>query len=99
MPPLLNKRKFTIDSDNGLSDLLKQQGYSLFSWRDAAGSYYSLHQHDHDEYIIVCSGKIVFTVDGVDYELEPGDELILPANTVHTASVAEAVKYFICTRP
>ncbi|HEY9870758.1 MAG TPA: cupin domain-containing protein [Candidatus Obscuribacterales bacterium] len=79
---------------------LSQDGYSIFAWRDAPGTYYPQHSHPHDEFIVVVSGSIVFEIAGSQYELNTGDALELPAGTVHAAvnRGSTAVSYFICTR-
>jgi len=78
---------------------LSSQGYSIFEWQDRPGAYYSPHSHPHTEVIVIASGAITFTIDGHDYAMEEADELVLPANTTHTAvnNGTADVKYFICT--
>ena len=83
-----------------LRDKLTEEGFQVFTWQDAPGEYHSEHSHPSDEVVVVSSGKIIFTIGDASYELEPGDALNLPANTVHTASNQERMPacYFICTR-
>ena len=83
-----------------LRSKLKEEGYSLFEWQDSPQAYYSPHQHPHDEYIVVVSGEIVFTIDDKDFKLTAGDALDLPAGTVHSSrnKGKASVVYFICTK-
>lgn len=76
---------------------LRQEGYEPFRWHDVPGSKYPRHRHGYDECLWVLAGKIVFTIDGKDYELKPGDKLYLPARVAHTAKVpdAEGVTYLV----
>lgn len=69
------------------------------SWEDAVGARYSEHWHDEDEIIVVFDGSIMFTVQGKDYLVEAGDELVLPAGTRHQAVNCgkNRVRYFICS--
>ena len=64
---------------------LAQDGYEVFCWSDRAGADYRAHSHDHDESIGVVEGEITFGAAGREWRLGPGDRLMLPARTVHTA--------------
>lgn len=103
MPPARQPKKlagaFCSMDANTCRNKLHEKGYSIFEWTDAPGAYYSPHSHGEDEFIVVLSGSIVFKIDGVDYRLEAGDALDLPAETVHAAVVdgKKQAKYFICS--
>lgn len=96
----LERQLYSFKNSSDLEAQLRRQGYSLFSWEDRPGAYYSPHSHEHDEFIVVLSGSIKFTIAGRDYLLEPGDMLTLPAETVHSAVNDEhsSCRYYICTR-
>ena len=64
---------------------LEAEGFGVFSWRDEAGAAYAAHSHDHDESLWVVDGEITFGVGGAELRLGPGDRLMLPHGTVHTA--------------
>lgn len=64
---------------------LERDGFDVFAWQDGAGARYAPHHHDHDESIWVVDGELTFGIDGCDLCLGPGDRLMLPAGTVHTA--------------
>jgi quercetin dioxygenase-like cupin family protein len=64
---------------------LESEGFEVWSWTDAAGADYQPHAHDHDESVWVVAGEITFGIAGVDFRLGPGDRLMLPQGTVHTA--------------
>ncbi|MEW6270045.1 MAG: cupin domain-containing protein [Thermodesulfobacteriota bacterium] len=64
---------------------LEREGYSVFCWTDPPAAHYDAHAHDHDESIWLVSGKITFGTASGALALEPGDRLMLPAGTVHTA--------------
>lgn len=87
-------------AESDLRRCLKADGYSVFSWQDGPGQYYSPHSHPHDEFIVVAVGSIKFMVGGEDYILEPGDMLVLPANTVHEAvnEGSTNVTFFVCSK-
>jgi quercetin dioxygenase-like cupin family protein len=83
-----------------LKQRLTEEGYDVFSWRDAAGADYQPHSHEHDESLWVLDGEITFGVAGRSYRLGPGDRLMLPQGTVHTAKAGSAgAAYLIGQRP
>jgi len=68
-----------------LRQRLEVEGFEVFRWRDDAAADYQPHAHDHDESLWVIHGEITFGVEGERYRLRPGDRLMLPKGTVHTA--------------
>jgi quercetin dioxygenase-like cupin family protein len=68
-----------------LTRRLQDEGFEVFRWRDDAGADYQPHAHDHDESLWVIHGEITFGVATERYTLGPGDRLMLPKGTVHTA--------------
>lgn len=83
-----------------MREKLSSEGFSIFSWQDGPGAYYSPHSHPHDEYIVVHCGEMVFLIDNLEFVVTTGDALDLPAGTVHAAENRgiEPVGYLICTR-
>ena len=69
---------------------LAADGFEAFAWTDPPHADYTAHSHDHDESLWVIAGEITFGVAGVEYVLGPGDHLMLPANTTHTARAGAA---------
>lgn len=47
------------------------------------------HSHAHESYCYCVKGKIRSTVDGVSYELGPGDSVFHPRDVVHSTDVLE----------
>ncbi|MCA9804116.1 MAG: cupin domain-containing protein [Cyanobacteria bacterium HKST-UBA02] len=93
-----SKYRDSIESGNIAAEL-RRQGLEVFAWSDAPGATYSPHSHGHDETIVVIAGCIEFEIDGVRHLLEKGDELVLPAGTVHSAVNPgdKPVRYLICS--
>lgn len=82
-----------------LARRLADEGFDSFSWTDAPGTDYAPHHHPHDESLWLVSGRISFGVDDRTYELGPGDRLMLPRGTIHTARVGpEGATYWIGRR-
>lgn len=78
---------------------LESEGFSVFAWGDAADATYSAHAHDHDESIWVVAGEMTFVAGGGELRLGPGDRLMLPGGTVHTARAGpEGATYLIGER-
>jgi quercetin dioxygenase-like cupin family protein len=73
-----------------LRERLEREGYGVFRWSDGPGADYEPHSHDHDESIWLLDGEIVFGAGGRELRLGPGDRLMLPAGTVHTAHAGPA---------
>ncbi len=96
----LHKGIYAGLGEKELEDRLLDEGYLLFQWQDTAGASYTPHQHAEDEFIVVASGRIVFMVSDKEYEICPGDLLVLPAGTLHSAINygPDPVSYFVCRR-
>lgn len=83
-----------------LREKLESEGYTVFVWQDSPGTSYQNTSHPNDELVVVASGRIVFTIQEMEYGLVAGDALTLPANTEHNAQNVDhmACCYFICTK-
>jgi quercetin dioxygenase-like cupin family protein len=73
-----------IDAD-ALRRQLEGEGFEVWSWSDPPGADYQPHTHDHDESLWVVAGEITFGAAQGEFRLGPGDRLMLPQGTVHTA--------------
>lgn len=69
---------------------LEADGFAVWSWSDPPGCDYPPHTHDHDECLWVLAGEINFGAAGCEFRLRPGDRLMLPQGTVHTARAGAA---------
>ena len=47
------------------------------------GGFNPEHRHDREEVMLMQSGAVTLTVDGVEHVLEAGDTAIVPAEAVH----------------
>ena len=85
--------------EEGLRRRLLDDGFDVFRWRDEAGADYQPHAHDHDECLWVIDGHLIFGAAGHEFHLRPGDRLMLPKGTVHTARAgADGATYLIGER-
>jgi quercetin dioxygenase-like cupin family protein len=84
-----------VDAD-GLRRQLEAEGFEVWSWSDPPGADYQAHTHDHDESLWVVAGEITFGAAQREFRLGPGDRLMLPQGTVHTARAgANGATYLI----
>lgn len=86
-------------SKNALLHQLVAEGFDAFVWVDAPGATYAAHAHDHDESLWVIEGEITFGIDGRAYRLGPGDRLMLPRGTVHTAHAGPTGAAYLIGEP
>jgi len=89
----------TPPAEDDLRRRLEGEGFEAFAWEDAPGADYQPHAHDHDESLWVVAGEITFGAAGAQLRLGPGDRLMLPKGTVHTARAGgEGARYVIGQR-
>jgi quercetin dioxygenase-like cupin family protein len=80
----------TAPAEPELRRRLEQEGFGVTCWTDRPHAHYSPHSHDHDESLWVVEGEISFGANGGTLKLGPGDRLMLPRGTVHTADAGPA---------
>jgi quercetin dioxygenase-like cupin family protein len=86
-------------TEEALAERLAAEGFEAFAWTDPPGADYSPHSHDHDESLWVIEGEISFGAEGSEFRLGPGDRLMLPQGTVHTARAgSRGARYLIGER-
>ncbi len=67
---------------------LRKDGYALIhEYNDPPNKKFPDHIHKGEELAVIMAGSLEVKMDGVDYLLKPGDELVFPANMVHSAKV------------
>lgn len=64
---------------------LEDEGFSVWPWAERPDARYGAHHHDRDETIWVVEGEMTFGAGGGEHCLGPGDRLMLPRGTLHTA--------------
>ena len=90
---------FTHHKDTQLQDLGGGSSRRILAYNDSlmsvevnfeSGSEGALHTHHHTQCSYVLSGKFIYTVEGEDVELNPGDSVVVPSNAVHGTKCLEA---------
>ena len=72
---------------------LRTEASGCYSWSNGPGDRYAPHSHNYEKVLYCVDGSITFVLDNGDneggprLELKPGDRMVLPASTVHSAVV------------
>ena len=71
---------------------LRTEAGGCYSWSNGPGDRYAPHSHNYEKVLYCVDGSITFVLenDGRRLELEPGDRMVLPASTMHSAVVGPA---------
>ncbi len=89
----------TAPDEQTIGRRLADEGFDAFLWSDTPDSAYPPHHHPDDESLWVICGRITFGIEGCEHPLGPGDRLMLPRGTIHTAKVGlEGATYWVGRR-
>lgn len=71
---------------------MQQQGLSPYTWSNSPGDIYAVHSHSYEKVLYCARGSIRFVLPdrpeaSRNIDLAPGDCMILPAGTRHSALV------------
>jgi quercetin dioxygenase-like cupin family protein len=68
---------------------LRTEAGGCYSWSNGPGDRYAAHNHPFEKVLYCVDGSITFVLenDGNRLDLKPGDRMVLPAGTVHSAVV------------
>jgi quercetin dioxygenase-like cupin family protein len=47
------------------------------------------HNHPHEQTGLLLSGRMLFTVDGIEYDVSPGDSWCIGSDVLHSARAVE----------
>ena len=72
-----------------LMSKLQAEASGCYSWSNGPHDRYAPHSHNYEKVLYCVDGSITFVVEneGRRLELRPGDRMVLPAETVHSAVV------------
>jgi len=78
--------------EHELRSRMQKEGLAPYSWANGPGDNYAVHSHNYEKVLYCVCGSIRFMLpDQPDssrmVDLTPGDCMILPANTRHSAHV------------
>jgi quercetin dioxygenase-like cupin family protein len=72
-----------------LMSALREEAASCYSWSNGPNDRYAAHSHPYEKVLYCVDGSITFVLEkeGRRLELKPGERMVLPAGTVHSAIV------------
>jgi quercetin dioxygenase-like cupin family protein len=86
---IMRWQEATEPQESTLRERMQQEGLSPYSWSNGPGENYAVHSHSYEKVLYCVHGSIRFVMPDADsgavVDLAPGDCLILPANTPHSA--------------
>ena len=85
MNPVREKFAIPVVADRVAADW-RQRGFSCGTFEDPPGRKWRDFTHDCNELLTVLEGRLQLTLDGVDMELAPGDEALIPRNHLHSVA-------------
>jgi len=68
---------------------LRGEAGDCYSWSNRPDDRYAAHSHNYEKVLYCVNGSITFLLEaeGKQLELKPGDRMVLPAGTIHSAVV------------
>lgn len=72
-------------AEEELVEFLTAMGIKADRWILEEYEEFKPHKHNHDTHFWCAEGSIIFIVNGVEYSLQTGDSLDVPANTTFEA--------------
>ncbi|MEL6681125.1 MAG: cupin domain-containing protein [Pseudomonadota bacterium] len=90
-----------IDADPGVTRQVLADSPELMvvAFRFDEGGAGKLHNHPHVQSTYVEAGRFIFSIDGKDFEVGPGDSFVIPSNAVHGCTCLEAGTLIDCFTP
>ena len=81
-----------------MTDLYKKSGYlnsefKIFYLTESTSAKIDYHYHDFHKLLIFLNGSVAYSVEGREYELLPGDILLIRAGEIHRPIIRETVPY------
>jgi mannose-6-phosphate isomerase-like protein (cupin superfamily) len=62
----------------------QSRGFSCDTWTDPPGQVWEDYRHSVDELVMVLEGEVEFEFAGKAVRPAPGEEVLIPANMLHT---------------
>ena len=70
-----------------LMTVLREEADGCYSWSNGPGDVYAEHSHGYEKVLYCVAGSIDFKLRDREIRLEPGDRMVLPPGTLHSAVV------------
>ena len=72
-----------------IAELVKKEGFYPLLVTDNPGYIYHQHEHPETKLLVILEGSMQVSVGEQTFECAPGDRLIIPVNTIHSAEVGQ----------
>lgn len=69
------------------------EDFRLFHLKDSRAQKLEYHYHEFDKLVLFLGGKVTYTVEGVDYYLQPWDILLVQHNMIHLPVIEASEPY------
>jgi quercetin dioxygenase-like cupin family protein len=81
-----------VASRDELMNNLRAEASGCYSWSNGPGDRYVAHTHNFEKVLYCVEGSITFVLEneGRRLDLRPGDRMVLPSGTVHSAIVGDS---------
>jgi quercetin dioxygenase-like cupin family protein len=81
-----------VATQEDLMTRLRDEATGCYSWSNGPGDRYAPHSHSYEKVLYCVDGSIAFVLEGEGrrLELNAGDRMVLPAGTIHSATVGPA---------
>jgi quercetin dioxygenase-like cupin family protein len=78
-----------MGASEDLMTRLRREATGCYSWSNGPGDQYAPHSHSYEKVLYCVDGSITFVLEAEArrLELKPGDRMVLPAGTIHSAEV------------
>lgn len=70
-------------------------GATVTRYRFAPRARFPLHRHEQEQLTMITAGQVIFTVNGVEQQLAPGDWSVVPGGVEHGLQAGEAGAEFL----
>lgn len=96
MNKLFEKKLFDENPDKvKVKKYMQEKNFDPLLITNKPGYIYEKHKHEETKMIICIEGSMEVSVGKKTFMFEPGDKLLIPGNTVHSAAVgAEGCSFF-----
>ena len=77
----------TAPDPGAIEAALRREARDVYGWSNAPGDTYSEHEHGYTKVLYCTRGSIDFVLADGRVSMRPGDRLVLPPRTRHSALV------------
>ena len=88
---LEHRRSLRVVDPRAIEEAVRREAREVYGWSNGPGDRYGEHEHPYAKLLYCTRGSIDFILaDGERVSMKPGDRLVLPPHTAHSAIVGPA---------